>query len=416
MWVLGSVVAPTELELFDNDQSKAVDGYGGGVYAPNNRLVIGGAGVDFTGGTGADPNGPLTATAAAGTQASGIVATGDESGSGGVFTGGPGGGYGVTATGNNAPGVFALGNQAPGLMAIGTGPNQPGVSATGDGSTSGPGASFSGGAPNGNGVVGSAAGLGTGVQGTGLIGVLGQGIEAGVGVAGIGGPSGGNGVSGTGGSPSSGQGGSGLIGQGGTPNGAGVTGTGQGSAPGGIFTGGETGDGILAVGQGGAPGGSFTGGSLSDVAIYAANASVWVPTNVANSNESPLTHGTNRLWATNIPKAWMAVTLDGSGNFATSDAFNCTAETNGDEFIVSFVDNMADAHGNYDVGVQIDNPGSSPVVGFLPTISNKSPTGFTIQAIIVQSGPPAGGSVSGLINLDTFEAGATVSFRVFGRQ
>ena len=69
LWVLGSVIAPAEMEEFDQHQFQAVDGYGGGAYAPTARLVIGGAGVDFTGGTGADPLGPLTSTAAAGTYA-----------------------------------------------------------------------------------------------------------------------------------------------------------------------------------------------------------------------------------------------------------------------------------------------------------------------------------------------------------
>lgn len=49
MWALGSVIAPSEMEALDRDQSQALDGTGGGTYAPSTPLVIGGAGGHFTG-------------------------------------------------------------------------------------------------------------------------------------------------------------------------------------------------------------------------------------------------------------------------------------------------------------------------------------------------------------------------------
>ena len=147
LWVLGAVITPTEMEKFDQDQSQAVDGTGGGTYAPTNRIVIGGAGADFTGGTSTDPLGPLTATAAAGTGASGVVATGDGNGAGGIFTSGAGAStYGVSGIGN--------GNGATGVVGVG-------------GPSSGAGGYFEGGSPNGKGITGQGAGAANGVDGFG---------------------------------------------------------------------------------------------------------------------------------------------------------------------------------------------------------------------------------------------------------
>lgn len=48
-WTLTSVVLPEEWEEFDDRQSKAIDGDGGGTYAPTSQLEIGGAGLKITG-------------------------------------------------------------------------------------------------------------------------------------------------------------------------------------------------------------------------------------------------------------------------------------------------------------------------------------------------------------------------------
>lgn len=44
-WLFSSVIEPSELEQFDANQSRAVDGHGGGAYAPSSPIDIGGAGV-----------------------------------------------------------------------------------------------------------------------------------------------------------------------------------------------------------------------------------------------------------------------------------------------------------------------------------------------------------------------------------
>lgn len=44
-WLFSSVIEPSELEQFDANQSRAVDGHGGGAYAPSSPIDIGGAGL-----------------------------------------------------------------------------------------------------------------------------------------------------------------------------------------------------------------------------------------------------------------------------------------------------------------------------------------------------------------------------------
>lgn len=129
MWVLGSVIEPAEMEELDQHQFQAIDGYGGGVYAPTARLVIGGDGVDFTGGTGADPLGPLTSTAAPGTNASGAVVMGDGFGYGISATSvgiNPGGFFASTGTGAGCYGLASSGN--PGVVGQSSHAGQPGGS------------------------------------------------------------------------------------------------------------------------------------------------------------------------------------------------------------------------------------------------------------------------------------------------
>ena len=48
LWILGSVISPAELEHLD-DYSLAIDGDGGGTYAPSTAIVIGGSGVTLAG-------------------------------------------------------------------------------------------------------------------------------------------------------------------------------------------------------------------------------------------------------------------------------------------------------------------------------------------------------------------------------
>lgn len=48
LWILGSVISPAELEHLD-DYSLAIDGDGGGTYAPSTAIVIGGSGVTLSG-------------------------------------------------------------------------------------------------------------------------------------------------------------------------------------------------------------------------------------------------------------------------------------------------------------------------------------------------------------------------------
>lgn len=49
LWTIGSVLQPEELELFDANQSKALNGDEGGVWAPSALLELGGAGLKVTG-------------------------------------------------------------------------------------------------------------------------------------------------------------------------------------------------------------------------------------------------------------------------------------------------------------------------------------------------------------------------------
>src|SRR5689334_10666795 len=48
-WTLNSVVDPAEWETFDENQSNAIDGLHGGVYAPDNEIEIGGDGLKVSG-------------------------------------------------------------------------------------------------------------------------------------------------------------------------------------------------------------------------------------------------------------------------------------------------------------------------------------------------------------------------------
>lgn len=49
LWVTGSVLSAAELETLDDHQSKAIDGYAGGTWAPTSEIVLGGAGLHVTG-------------------------------------------------------------------------------------------------------------------------------------------------------------------------------------------------------------------------------------------------------------------------------------------------------------------------------------------------------------------------------
>lgn len=49
LWLLGSVLVPNEAEQLDDHQSKAVDGYAGGTYAPSGPIVLGASGGNTTG-------------------------------------------------------------------------------------------------------------------------------------------------------------------------------------------------------------------------------------------------------------------------------------------------------------------------------------------------------------------------------
>lgn len=44
-WLFNSVIEPSELEQLDRNQSRAIDGHGGGAYAPSSPIDVGGAGI-----------------------------------------------------------------------------------------------------------------------------------------------------------------------------------------------------------------------------------------------------------------------------------------------------------------------------------------------------------------------------------
>lgn len=48
-WVLNSVVQPSEMEAFDANLAKAVNGDEGGTWAPSAKIIVGGQGVEITG-------------------------------------------------------------------------------------------------------------------------------------------------------------------------------------------------------------------------------------------------------------------------------------------------------------------------------------------------------------------------------
>lgn len=58
-WIAGSTITPTELETFDQNLSRALDGYAGGTYAPSSLLEIGGSGLKLSS-TGNQLSGTLT--------------------------------------------------------------------------------------------------------------------------------------------------------------------------------------------------------------------------------------------------------------------------------------------------------------------------------------------------------------------
>lgn len=330
MWVLGSVIAPAEMEDFDQHQFHAVDGFGGGAYAPTSRLVFGGSGTDFTGGTGADPLGPLTSTAASGSGASGIVAVGDGAGYGGKFTGGASGGLGVIGTGGSAGAAGVLGVGAAGgtgVEAFG-GSNAAGVDARG-------------------GNVGN------------TVGVLGQGHGSGSGMVGTGGTSGGPGVKGFGGGSNS----TGVYGEG-TGTGPGVEGLGEANGRGGQFFGGPTnGTGVLAegggtsgigldaIGQGAGTVGpavraTAAHGAVTDVAVEVASGTIFFSGSQVGALVDP--GANNVLSAANTPKFWGVLRTDGAGNVGIVDGYNFATVTivgggtNSSHAVVTFARSMAD--------------------------------------------------------------------------
>lgn len=169
-WTFNSVVAPAEFEHID-DYYKAIDGSGGGAYAPTGVITIGGSGLNVTGQCqlsniqAATFNCPIVGTEGAtitqttvntaaitctgnGT-APGITSTGGAGGSGGIFTAGGGNKYGVEGFGaGTAAGLFAQGGATGnGAIVNAGGGNAHGIAATGAGTGAGiianPGASGS---------------------------------------------------------------------------------------------------------------------------------------------------------------------------------------------------------------------------------------------------------------------------------
>lgn len=227
-------------------------------------------------------------------------------------------------------------NDAPAFVPTTTNAN--GLSATGNGTGSG--ASFTGGSTNGLGVVGIGSGTGAGVRGTGGAtggGVVGiGGATSGTGVAGTGTAAGATGIVGTGG-PTNGVGvigngigtGAGIVGNG--PNGSvglvgqsgasgagiqGISAPGSGAAGvigfgfGGSFTGvthgvlGQGGNGLNTSGNGVIG----TGGTLGGVGGSFSPGSTTAPVNGAvNLNPvtaTPTTPGNGDLWIENVAGVW----------------------------------------------------------------------------------------------------------------
>lgn len=66
-WALGTVVAPSEFFWFESCIVNAIDGGAGGAYAPSAAIVVGGAGMQFTGLLSISATGSVSISAGSGT-------------------------------------------------------------------------------------------------------------------------------------------------------------------------------------------------------------------------------------------------------------------------------------------------------------------------------------------------------------
>lgn len=376
MWTLGSVLAPSEAETFDDHQSKAVDGYSGGAYAPISRLVFGGAGADFTGGTGVDPLGPLTSTAAPGSGASGLVSTGDGGGAGVHATGGGTFGDGIIALTVN--GSALLGHASGTGFALDAGADNPTIAAGQIHSNNGMPALILGSA-TGNALVANGGGTAAGIVSTG-------GAGGGRGGTFIGGAADGTGLFAIGvgngeGLAAFSSGTSGALY--GTASGGGNAGTflatGGGDAGSFIATAGN-GRGVYGQGFGTGPGGAFQAGATTGLGVDVQVGSLRVSTNTASPSTAT---GANQIWSGLITKSTGFMVTDGAGGWTNPEGVNFTASIYnsatpaGSQIDVAFTTHMASA--DYYAGVSVERV-SGVGTGYVVNIFNKTAAGFSFLA------------------------------------
>lgn len=199
-------------------------------------------------------------------------------------------------------------------------------------------------------------------------------------------------------------------------NGRAVVGEGSGTGAGVEGIGGA-GDGHGVVGTAGGAGGSgikavaFSPGQTS---LWAAKGPINVDTEIGSVTDDP---GANLMWATQIPKAWAFVTLDGSGGITVdanglniaSAAFGDAIGTDRFSIVLTFARDMS--IGNYVVNV-------TPAPGFsgtptVPHYDNMTLASFAVKFVDLTNIP----SLLSLFNTGT-GTGPTGSFAVMvmGRQ
>jgi hypothetical protein len=356
-WAAFEKLLSSQANTMDINQSRALDGYAGGVYNPS-------AGLTWNEWFVIDAS-----LSAAGTDVVGLTVTGKGVYNGIETTGGSGGAAGIKGQGTgNAHGGKFYGGPTSGVGVHGSGGAPNGIGGTFEGKGTAVGISAVGGFSSGAGVSGTGSASGD-------VGVQGIGIGVYAGVEGTGGSTDGAGVSGIGGTTN----GQGVSGQG-TGNGAGVIGFGgSGGGRGGDFQGNGSADGVRGLGGGsggtglkgeGGPGsgigvhgdGAGTGVGIKATAGPSA-AQLWLQGKTSDPtsyNEGDVTlrnqAGNRMLWARidseNIPltPTWGRVTVAGGGA-TLNDGFNINASITVTATNVTVTFTRAFANANYGITV-----------------------------------------------------------------
>ena len=327
-----------------------------------------------------------------------LTATGAAAANAILATGGAGAAAIEAHAGTNATAIDAVGNgSGNGIAGTGGASNGNGVIGTGTGS--GNGVTAQGGSSAGAGVVAQGGAGGVGLQataGSNATGITGTGNGTGNGVAGTGGATNGSGVVGTGNGS-----GYGVVAAGGSGGGVGVSGTGGGNASGVVGTGAGTGNGVVGTGgSGGGAGGAFAGGGGAAAVNVGTGHAVFTGGNPASS-----TGFANTQTPANICKAWGNVTFPTAGP-VLQGGFNVAsvAINNANYIRVTFATALTDT--NYSpVAIYVNLGQATPAIRYIAPCNLN--TGYFDIGFADSTGAPL---------TPTHSTNPNFSFQVFGLQ